>query len=166
MYLMVFSVRGMMTCSLEVWSAECVMVKREGRIHCVDPAVNHFDYLVQNHKSCLKARELDERLYCPYICLPRPLHLLSTFSKTRQTEVVRSFFRCEALELRQEDSGNVFLPCPYSEGCRLDRLLNLIAYISAHGVCDFGEGESGNLHDSAHFPLGFIDASSDLLLSG
>jgi hypothetical protein len=85
---------------------------------------------------------------------------LTTLAQTRQCEVVVTIFSV-ALELREEDTGDVFLLCPNAESSLLCGLLDLVAYVAADCICDFGEGEGSDLHDPAHLALGLIDAACD-----
>lgn len=48
------------------------------------------------------------------------------------------------------------------EASGFGRFLNLISDITTHGIGDLGKGESCNLHDAPHLPLGFINTPSDL----
>lgn len=65
--------------------------------------------------------------------------------------------------MRQEDTADVLLLGAHAELCEFDRLLDLVAdACAADGVADLGEGEGGNLHDAAHFPLRLIDPAGDV----
>ena len=156
---MVFSVRGIMTCSLLAVSADRDL-NSAGYPHGVYTAVDHFDNLIQYDKGGLQTGQFYQCLDCSCVCLSTPLHLLTTLAQTRQCEVVVAVLGV-ALELREEDPGDVFLLCPYAEASLLCRLLDLVANVAADGVGDFCEGKCSNLHDPAHLALGLIDAAGD-----
>lgn len=128
----------------------------------VHPSIHHLDHLIQRHKRRLQTRQLDQRLDRPPIRLPTPLDLLSSLSQPGQTEVVLRIVGGEGLELREEDTGDVFLLCTEPEAGGFDRFLDLVGDVAAaDGVGYLGQGEGGDLHDAAHFAFGFVDAAGD-----
>jgi hypothetical protein len=84
--------------------------------------------------------------------------LLTTLAQTCQGKVV-VLLDGKAFELREEDTRDVLLFCPHTEAGLLCGLLDLVANVAADGVGDFGEGESSNLHDTAHLALRLIDTA-------
>ncbi len=126
----------------------------------VDPPIHHLDNLIERHERRLQACQLHQRLHRPPICLPTLLDLLPALAQARQAKVVLGVVGGEALELGEEHSADVFLLGAQAESRGFGRLLDLVGYGgAADGVCDFSERESGNLHDAAHLPFGFIDAA-------
>lgn len=83
----------------------------------IDPSIHHLDDLVQRHERGLQARQLHQRLHRPPVRLPTLLDLLPTLAQARQAEVVLGVIGGEALELREEDSADVFLLGAQAEPC-------------------------------------------------
>lgn len=159
MYLIVFSVRGMMTCSLERVSSSLFLTYSDN-VHGIHTAVDHLDDLVEDDKGSLQTRQLYQCFDGARIRLPAALDLLATLAQTSQGKVVVGLDGV-ALELGQEDTGYVLLLGAHTEAGLLGRLLDLVANVAADGIGYLCEREGGDLHDAAHFALGFIDAACD-----
>lgn len=129
-------------------------------LHGVDTTIHDLDNLIQNHKRRLQTGQLHKRLHGAGIRLPTPLDLLPALAQPRQSEIVVALRRV-ALELGQEDTGDVLLLGANAEARLLGRLLDLVADVAAHGVRHLCEREGGDLHDAAHFALRFVDAAGD-----
>lgn len=165
MYLMVFSVRGIMTCSLWLRVSTSSSIPNECRIkhiHGVDSPIHNLDNLIQDHKRSLQRRQLHQRLHSPRVSLPTLRHLLSTLAQTRHLEIAAAL-RLEALELRQEHTADVLLLGAHAELGLAHALGDLVANgVVADRVCDFGQREGGNLHHAAHLALRFVYALGDV----
>jgi hypothetical protein len=125
----------------------------------IDAAIHHLDDLVQGDEGGLQAGELDQRLYGPAVGLATALDLLAALAQAGEAKVVLGVVGGEGFELGEEDTGDVLLLGAQAEARRLDGFLDLVGDVAAaDGVGDFGEGEGRDLHDAAHFALGFVDA--------
>ena len=129
-------------------------------VHRIDSSVDNLDNLIKDNERRLQTSQLNKSLHSPGICLATPLHLLTTLAQTRHGEVVVAL-GLVSFEGGEQHTRDVFLLRADAESRRLGRLLDLVTDVSADGVCDFGEGERGDLHDAAHLALGLVDSAGD-----